>query len=247
MFINGSKSNPDYRINVLCATSGVGNAGIDCSDVRVVYRLDFPPSILDIAQEKGRAGRRPGAKAEDNHYIMCYSLDSLLTLYKRILNPKETFINESYRTKMQHDIIAVAKLLVLPNACLSTSIELLQGRPLDATSVFPNLPRCESCSNCTATKPTFEAISKSGVKQILLQVFLRTFDGGMAKDMNNVVEFIKAYENAQYLIFRTKVKRFEPVRIKKLLFQMVAWGFLKVAFDSKLEIVVFELATQQRS
>ena len=28
---------------------------------------------------------------------------------------------------------------------------------------------------------------------------------------------------------------------------MVAWGFLKVAFDSKLEIVVFELATQQRS
>ena len=66
----------------------------------------------------------------------------------------------------------------------------------------------------------------------------------MAKDMDNVVEFIRGYDNAQYILFKTKVKRFEPVRIKKLLFQMIAWSFLKVAYDKKLEIVVFELATK---
>ena len=32
------------KMNILCATSGVGNAGIDCRDARVVYRIDFPPS-----------------------------------------------------------------------------------------------------------------------------------------------------------------------------------------------------------
>ena len=65
MFINGSKTYPAYKVRVLCATSGVGNAGIDCRDVRIVYRMDFPPSLLDIAQENGCAGRRPDAMAND--------------------------------------------------------------------------------------------------------------------------------------------------------------------------------------
>ena len=45
----------------LLATSGAANAGIDSSDVNGVYRLDFPPSLLDLAQGKGRAGHVPGA------------------------------------------------------------------------------------------------------------------------------------------------------------------------------------------
>ena len=31
------------NMNILCATSGVGNAGIDCRDVRAVYRVSTPP------------------------------------------------------------------------------------------------------------------------------------------------------------------------------------------------------------
>ena len=49
----------DESIRVLCATSGVGNVGIDSPDIRGVFRLEFPPSIMDLVQEKGRAGRRP--------------------------------------------------------------------------------------------------------------------------------------------------------------------------------------------
>ena len=52
-FVNGFYKHPELKLNLLCATSGVGNAGIDSPDVRAVYRVDFPPSILDIAQEKG--------------------------------------------------------------------------------------------------------------------------------------------------------------------------------------------------
>ena len=52
LFVNGSKEHPEMQLRLLRATSGVGNAGIDCPDVRAVYRIDFPPSILDIAQEK---------------------------------------------------------------------------------------------------------------------------------------------------------------------------------------------------
>ena len=70
-FVNGSSKHPELKIRVLCATSGVGNAGIDCPDVRAVYRIDFPPSILDIAQEKGRAGRRADATPENFHYFLC--------------------------------------------------------------------------------------------------------------------------------------------------------------------------------
>ena len=36
LFVNGSSKHPHLKIRVLCATSGVGNAGIDCPDVRAV-------------------------------------------------------------------------------------------------------------------------------------------------------------------------------------------------------------------
>ena len=52
-FVNGSHKYPELKLNLLCATSGVSNAGIDSPNVRAVYRVAFPPSILDIAQEKG--------------------------------------------------------------------------------------------------------------------------------------------------------------------------------------------------
>ena len=56
-FLNGSERSGS-NMNILCATSGVGNAGINCRDVRVVDRVDFPPSIADLRREYGRAGRR---------------------------------------------------------------------------------------------------------------------------------------------------------------------------------------------
>lgn len=57
MFVQGSQKHPDLKMKLLCATSGVGNTGINCPDFCDIYRIDFPPSILDITQGKGQAGR----------------------------------------------------------------------------------------------------------------------------------------------------------------------------------------------
>ena len=42
---------------ILVCTSGVGNVGIDPPDIQNVFRLEYPPSIINFIQEMGRAGR----------------------------------------------------------------------------------------------------------------------------------------------------------------------------------------------
>jgi superfamily II DNA helicase RecQ len=56
LFVHNGEHPISPRIRILCATSGVGNAGIDCRHIKTVYHVGFPPSILDLAQEKGHAG-----------------------------------------------------------------------------------------------------------------------------------------------------------------------------------------------
>ena len=80
IFINGSDEELEYNLDVLCATSGVGNAGIDCREIRAVYRVNFPPSISDISQEHGRAGHRDDATPDDYMYQVAISLESFLYL-----------------------------------------------------------------------------------------------------------------------------------------------------------------------
>ena len=45
-----------FNPQILVATSGAANAGIDDPEVFGVCRLKFPPSIIDVNQEKGCAG-----------------------------------------------------------------------------------------------------------------------------------------------------------------------------------------------
>jgi ATP-dependent helicase YprA (DUF1998 family) len=73
-----------FNPQILAATSGAANAGLDDPEVYGVTRIDFPPSILDIKQEKGRAGRRPGATPDCNWYVLCFSLESFIVLLKRM-------------------------------------------------------------------------------------------------------------------------------------------------------------------
>ena len=78
------KDNPHYNIKVLCATRGVGNASIDSPNVRFVYRIDLDPPILDITQEKGRAGRKNEDFTNDYKYTMCYFIETYIQLYRHI-------------------------------------------------------------------------------------------------------------------------------------------------------------------
>ena len=82
-FFNGSEV-LGTKINFLCATSGVGNAGIDCRDVRAVYRIDFPPLIADLSQECGRVGRREDAMPDNFVYQVAICFESYLHIFRRI-------------------------------------------------------------------------------------------------------------------------------------------------------------------
>jgi superfamily II DNA helicase RecQ len=240
LFIHGSDKHPEIKLRLLCATSGVGNAGIDCPDVRAVYRIDFPPSILDLAQEKGRAGRTPGASPDDFHYIICYSLETYLYLFKRILNPAEEYINPSYRQTQIHDVLEVAKVLISPYHCISLSLEYLMGSPEthpdDHTS-----PPCGVCTNCTQKKSQFEPISRQGVTKVLLDLFISSSEE-MIFTLDNTVKYIKEYRNSQKLIFGTKRRKYEPLRIKKMLFQLLTYEIITVVFSERLNKILFQLA-----
>ena len=72
-----------HDVRILCATSGVTNAGIDIKHVRCAVRIEFPPSIQDICQEKGRVGRIQAATPDDFAYLICFDVDSFVLLLRR--------------------------------------------------------------------------------------------------------------------------------------------------------------------
>ena len=240
MFINGS-SNPQSTldIRVLCATSGVGNAGIDSPDIRSVYRIDFPPSILDFVQEKGRAGRRPGALPSDYSYIVCISLESFLFLFKRIINPDDEVNDETYRLRQIEDLLLVTKLFTSKGKCYSATIESIMGNP---SSPSVTLPNCGNCPSCRKQK-LFPPIHREGVGEVIMELFC--FSSVQYKTLDAVISFIRSIDDAPYKLFRKRVKKLDPLWIKKLLLILVAAGILEVAFEKEIEKggdLVFKLA-----
>ena len=127
-FINGMEA-LGTKMNILCATSGVGNAGIDCSDVRAVYRIDFPPSIGDLSQECGRAGRREDVTPDNFLYQVAICLESFLHIFRRINHPETRSADASYRKFQMQELMDVAYLLSSSAHCYYTRIEQKLGNP----------------------------------------------------------------------------------------------------------------------
>ena len=99
------------NMNILYATSGVGNAGINCRDVRAVYRVDFLPSISDLSQECGRAGQRDDAVPNNFVYQVAICLESLLHIFRRINHPETRSADASYQKYQLQEVMDVASLL----------------------------------------------------------------------------------------------------------------------------------------
>ena len=95
MFLNDG-DDPRFKPDIMCATSSVGNAGIDLSRIGVVYRLGIPETVLDLYQEKGRAGCYPNSLAIDNKYVLCFSIKDLIYLFSQSMNPQEVVLNDDY-------------------------------------------------------------------------------------------------------------------------------------------------------
>ena len=74
-FFTSNTTTIDHDVRMLCATSGVANAGIDSRDISCAMRTEFPPSIQYICQEKGRVGRIPSASPNVFTYVICFDLN----------------------------------------------------------------------------------------------------------------------------------------------------------------------------
>ena len=151
-------SENDYNMNVLCATSGVDNTGIDSKEVRSVIRLDFPPFIMDMSQEKGRTERNPTATHEKYSYNLYYSLELFLFLYKQILTHIEGRRPDvEYQLERTHNLLNTVKLLCSHTVCFSLVFEVMVVNPLLGHIV---LDRCGNYRNCKQHNRTFPAVVK---------------------------------------------------------------------------------------
>ena len=127
--MDGTYENGKKSPSILCATSGVGNAGIDLSNISYVFRIYMPPSIFNLCQEKWRAGRCPLASAGDYWYVMCFLLESMLFFFKRIIYPREAVIDNSYRQQQLDNILYIRRILA-SKGCYAVALEYGMGNPI---------------------------------------------------------------------------------------------------------------------
>jgi hypothetical protein len=95
----------DFHPRILSATSGAANAGIDSTQVFGVFRVDFPPNMVDMKDEGDRAGRRPEWLIVEDFYCVMISLEGFLHLFLHILNPDESVHDSSYHKQQLEDLL----------------------------------------------------------------------------------------------------------------------------------------------
>ena len=168
-FVNGREALGTNIMNILCATSRVGNAGMNCRDVRAVYKVDFPPSIADLSKECGRVRRRNHATPDNFVYQVAICLESFLHIFRRINHPETRSADASYRKYLLQEVMDVASLFSSLVQCYYIAIKKKLGNPY--VLVEGEQERCSTCPNCLGQK-IFPSVSKNGMKMILFDIFL---------------------------------------------------------------------------
>jgi len=223
----------NMNFKIACATSGVANSGIDCKDIRFVFRLDLPPSIWDMAQEMGRAGRGQHATSEDYTYFLFFSLSNLIYLFMQINDTSERCNEDTYRIEQCKDLLDVVKLLANPFKCHKQLIEEALGNPDGDQAPFPP---CYKCSVCNVEVEMWPPICKPGVRLVIFDIFA---SGTMIKGhhtMENVSNAIRAYPNASKHLFCTRSTK-QPALglVHKLLFILIAAEIIVMEYKNANE------------
>jgi hypothetical protein len=227
-FVSGAPQS-EFKPRLLTATSGAANAGIDSALVYGVFRVDFPPTLVDMKQEGGRAGRRPEGLIVEDFYCVLVSLEGFLHLYLRILNPNESLHDSTYRQEQLQDLFSTLRFLVLPPGCFHEYFERAFSSPywLGPLQPYPCGDRCSFCDDSDAT--VYPKISRAGVVSVLFSLFIV----GPSVILNirrveTVITAIKVMKQSARLIFGTNSdKAPPPIMVKKLLLMMIAAGILE--------------------
>jgi hypothetical protein len=141
-----------FNPQLLTATSGVANPGLDNQDVDRVGRADFPaPTLVIVLQEKGCAGRCPTAYAATDWYLVCLSLKTYIYMLLRAPDSSTAKYNSNYKNELVAELQQTLEVLVLPQRCLQLTLDTFSANPFTPTNsaIADNRVPCgNSCSFC---------------------------------------------------------------------------------------------------
>jgi hypothetical protein len=103
-----------FNPQLFTATSGAAKAGLDSQDVYGAGRAEFPPTHVDVLQEKGPTGRRPIAYAATDWYLVCLSLETYVYLLLGAANSSTAGYNAHYKSELVAQLQQTLEVLVLP-------------------------------------------------------------------------------------------------------------------------------------
>ena len=225
-----------HDVRILCATSGVANAGIDSKHVRCAIRIEFPPSIQDICQEKGRVGRIPSATPEEFAYLICFDVDSFVLLLRRTLNPDEK-MTKSFRSMMISDHMKVAQLFTSIHSCFNHVFEHSLSNPFIRNEELPHTQhRCNHCPGCNGElENLYGVVVRAGAQDILFAAYTTT----SKYSIGDLAQFISDQENLDRRLFSRGRASVPKKDIKLFLFQLIAWEILMPQYIIETKSVVF--------
>ena len=248
-FLDPDDSSIDLN-RVLVCTSGVGNVGIDSPNIRAVYRLEFPPSIIDFLQEMGRAGRRIEHNPLDYSYNLYFSIDNFLHLFERTMNPDEHYTDPSYHSEVIGNLHAMAKIIILSRFCYYVCLEMSLSNPYrdiryDSQYHHPNCGFCPFCRG--------ESICPKVHRVGLTKVIFDVFNPGAAANPNEsddtgpftldyLTKKIREYPESNYLILKSRAQGgISPASIHQILMILITAEIIGIHYNSTLKTTVFSL------
>jgi superfamily II DNA helicase RecQ len=182
-----TSGNGVYNPRVLIATAGAAGVGIDSPEVHLVLRDGFPPSILSLVQELGRAGRGENASPDTDKCVVIVSLYDYLYLLKRIHENNDTnsdkkgnnVIPRKQVVQMEVDALnRLTSVLCLDNGCVNVAIERMTSSPSDENKNEPIAPCMNACPHCTREfHHIFPPVKREGVIKFLVDNILRNSQG----------------------------------------------------------------------
>jgi hypothetical protein len=222
-----------FNPQILTAISGAANAGLDSEDVFGVGRAEFPPTLADVLQEKGRAGRRPNASTTD-WYLVCLSLETYVYLLHRAADSTTAEYGSHYKSELVAEMPHTLEVLVLPKRCLQLTLETISANPFtpaDSTIAGNGVPCGNSCSFCLGDySRIFPKVRRLGVQQVLLGIFVgqHSIEGQPTAD-KALVTAIRLFPEVQLMVLGMdrSCKLPEPVMVKKLILMLLAAKILE--------------------
>jgi hypothetical protein len=228
----------------------MGSAGWDDPMIHYVLSIDFPVDVLSIAQEKGRAGRRPSnvSGTNDDTYYCVASLESYLYLLRRIAfdheddstgsgDPEDSHVFDRFISKTafkSYQLSRLSKVLdifVLPIECQQCALERALANPFsnpDNAVLTPCGTMCQFCLD-NGIHPKFPRLNVDGVRAALVDLFLglrQLDDPGFEK--GGIIDALRKYPNSQTVLFGvpSSTSKPKPIDIKNLLLMLFTANLL---------------------